>query len=128
MKRIDQILDECSSAVSLAQLSECLDSLFTEGYSIAADGALYEAKHEVGRIKGMKIEIRPREHAPPHFHVTKGDIDASFSIEDCSLLAGSIGSREQRLIEFWHTKSKGSLVKIWNETRPENCPVGATRL
>ena len=78
----------------------------------------------VERVKGMRIIINPNEHPPPHFHVKYSGNNVSFVIEDCSLLAGNIGNREQAIVRHWHKYSKSKLINKWNETRPTNCPVG----
>ena len=81
-------------------------------------------KELVDRVDGLRIIINPREHAPPHFHVAGADIDALFSIEDCQLIKGNIGPRQQHLVRWWHKSAKSKLITIWNRTRPADCPVG----
>jgi hypothetical protein len=78
----------------------------------------------VDRIRGLRIEIFPREHAPPHFHVKGGDIDAVFALSNCSLLYGTISRRDEDLVRFWYARAKERLVEVWNATRPSDCPVG----
>ena len=54
---------------------------------------LLEVRRRVAVIDhGMRVEIYPGEHAPPHFHVKSESINASFSIDDCSLLRGNVTS------------------------------------
>lgn len=78
----------------------------------------------VERVKGMTIIINPKEHPPPHFHVRYSDNNVSFTIEDCTLLAGKIKNRELSIIKHWHKYSKRKLISKWNDTRPTDCPVG----
>lgn len=113
-----------SQSKSLDELTKALDALLCGGYSVWEDGSLYHIRQLVTKINGLRIEIFAKEHAPPHFHVSGGDIDASFSIKDCSLLIGHIGGRERKLVNWWHQRSKEILVRIWDETRPFDCPVG----
>jgi hypothetical protein len=70
------------------------------------------------------VAARIREHAPPHFHVTAPGIDASFTIEDCALLRGTISGHDRQLVEYWHKTGRPLLIRRWNETRQSNCPVG----
>lgn len=35
----------------------------------------------VAHLDGLRIQIHPREHAPPHFHVVADGINARFAIE-----------------------------------------------
>lgn len=79
---------------------------------------------QVDRVHGLRIEIRSREHAPPHFHVVAPGVNASFSIADGSLIAGSIGHRQKDLVRFWYHQAKVELIRVWNESRPADCPVG----
>lgn len=86
---------------------------------------LIEIKQLVAKVHGLKIEIYPDEHPPPHFHVKSPNIDASFNIENCNLLQGKIEGRDKKKIEYWHKHAKPLLIEIWNSTRPTNCTVGA---
>lgn len=85
---------------------------------------LLEIKQLVERINGLKIEVYSDEHPPPHFHVKAPEIDASFSIEDCSLLKGKISSVAEQKVRYWHHYSKPKLIDAWNSSRPSNCTVG----
>ena len=85
---------------------------------------LIEIKQLVARVNGLKIEIYPNEHPPPHFHVKSPNIDASFNIENCSLLDGSISLSDQKKVRYWHKYSKTLLIETWNSTRPTDCSVG----
>lgn len=61
-----------------------LESLLRGGvYIFEQDGRRFPifGKALVGKINGLRIEIFPREHAPPYFHVRGPDIDASFRID-----------------------------------------------
>jgi len=55
---------------------------------------LIEIRQLVDRINGLKIEIYSNEHPPPHFHVKSPNVNASFSIESCEKLEGSINSQD----------------------------------
>lgn len=74
----------------------------------------------------LKIIINSDEHAPAHFHIKINDKDASFDIESCNKLEGSLSPNEEKKIKKWYnqTGKKELLIKIWDETRPSDCPVG----
>lgn len=111
----------------LQEYTEWLNSLLTGPcYVEEYDGELIliEIKQLVDRVDSLKIEIYSNEHPPPHFHVKSSTINASFSIDDCSLLKGDVTRKERKIIEFWHLKSKPLLIDIWNSTRPDECVVG----
>jgi hypothetical protein len=124
MNPYEEIESEIESAASLNDSARVLDKLLFEGYAVWMDGSLYNIKQLVARVDGLKIKIFAREHPPPHFHVSAGNIDATFSLADCSLINGCVSGRERALIEWWYAKSRPLLVKTWNETRPTDCPVG----
>jgi hypothetical protein len=116
-----------SEFATVEEFEQHLERLFTGGVYIFHDGSRkfpIFGRALVERLNGLRIEIYPREHAPPHFHVRANDIDAAFSIEDGSLLYGSIDRRAQDLIEYWFLKAKPRLIEVWNATRPSDCPVG----
>ncbi len=88
---------------------------------------LIQTKQLIKKLNGLKIEIHPNEHPPPHFHVTSPNIDASFTIQDCELLNGSLSNKEFDKIRYWHKAAKGLLIEVWDSTRPYNCQVGKYR-
>jgi hypothetical protein len=124
MNPYEEIESQIESAGSLDEVARVLDILLFEGYAVWTDGSLVNIKQLVARVDGLKIEIFAREHPPPHFHVSAGKIDATFSLADGSLLNGRVSSRERELIQWWYTRSRPLLIKTWNETRPTDCPVG----
>jgi hypothetical protein len=73
--------------------------------------------------RGMRFEIRADEHPPPHFHILTKTGDASYRITDCKRLAGNLDV-SARILKRWWRANRRTLVKIWNETRPTDCPVG----
>jgi hypothetical protein len=120
----DPIEEKVSSASDLPAAAETLAILLSGGYSVWTDGTLYNIRQLVARVDGLKIEVFAREHPPPHFHISGGGIDATFSLADCAHLEGRIGGRERALVEWWYHRSRSTLVRAWNESRPTDCPVG----
>ncbi len=84
----------------------------------------YSKRHLVDNINKIKIEIYSNEHPPPHFHVSIDNKKASFTIGNCSIVDGKINNKDYKKIKYWHNKFKNILIKVWNETRPDNCKVG----
>lgn len=111
-------------AKSLDELTTALNLLLSGGFSVWTDGSLYEIKQPVAQVQGLRIEVFSREHAPPHFHVSSSDIDAVFSVADCSLIRGTIDGRSRKLVEWWYERGRNTIVAAWNSTRPSDCPVG----
>lgn len=110
-------------ASTLEELAKPLEHLLSGGYAPLA-GRLIHIRQRVAQVNGLRIEIFHREHAPPHFHVRAADIDAAFTVEDCRLISGTIDSRNQGLVEWWHARARLKLIGAWNATRPSDCPVG----
>lgn len=90
------------------------------------DGTYLLKEHTVDVYGGMKFEIFSDEHPPPHFRVKVGGQMAVYRISDCELLDGDLVDYFHN-VKRWHLKNKGLLIKIWNETRPSECPVGIYR-
>jgi hypothetical protein len=111
-------------ARSLEAAAVVLSELLSDGYSVWTDGSLYRIKQLVARVNGLQIHVYAKEHAPPHFHVKSADVDATFTITDCTFLGGNIDGREQNLVRWWYTRSRPLLIAAWNKTRPADCPVG----
>jgi len=121
-ERIRLRLGQCET---LDQIALVLYRLLGGGFTVwEEDGRLLETRVQGAMLNGLRIQIHTREHGPPHFHVTTHDIDASFAIRDCSHLTGAISRRDQRLVEYWHRNARPTLIRVWNATRPSDCPVG----
>ncbi len=107
--------------------AEYLDSLLHGNCRIEeinGELVVIEERRLVEETRGLRIEIRPKEHSPPHFHVTSGKVNASFRIDNCEKLAGLVGQKEHQTIKYWWQQAKPKLIKIWDETRPAGCLVG----
>ena len=116
-----------NSDYSFNNLAIYLESLLYDPCTvieIEGELELIEIKALVDNVRGMKIDIYPNEHQPPHFHVRSSTFQASFRIDDCSIIQGSIEGSSFRKILYWHKHSKDRLIKKWNTTRPTNCVVG----
>src|SRR5829696_7821808 len=79
----DDLLDSLSAAFYRLERAERDRRLAQEG--------IYLSELTVARVNGLSIEIRVKEHAPPHFHITYQGEDASFSITECRRLPGVVG-------------------------------------
>lgn len=124
MNPYEDLEERARSAESLTDSAAVLSDLLTGGYSVWSDGSLYSIRQLVARVKGLQIHVYSKEHSPPHFHVNSPDIDAAFTIHDCTFMHGNIDSREQNLVHWWYQRSRPQLVAAWNSTRPLDCPAG----
>ena len=113
-----------------SNLAILLESLLHDPcYISEIDGKfiLIETFAQVVFVRGMKIEIYPNEHQPPHFHVKTQKLQAAFRIDDCSIISGEISSGDYKKIVYWYNQSKDILINFWNKMRPTNCIVGEYR-
>ncbi|HRW04918.1 MAG TPA: DUF4160 domain-containing protein [Caldilineaceae bacterium] len=71
---------------------------------------------EISRFFGIGIyiyfEMSIRHHTP-HFHVSYGEYDASYSIETFQLLAGQLPRRQERLVLQWARLHQSELQENW---------------
>ena len=85
---------------------------------------LIEIKQMVARLDGLRVDVYPNEHPPPHFHVRAPHVNASFSIDNCELLNGALARGDLEKVRYWHRHAKAVLVAAWNSSRPTSCVVG----
>jgi hypothetical protein len=115
---------------SFEEWTEYLDSMLNGPCTVWDENGeliLLEIKARVEKVYGVRIEIYPKEHAPPHFHVRSATVNASLRIDDCSLLDGHIACDDYNKIRYWHQFSKPVLIERWNSLRPTKCVVGPYR-
>jgi len=80
----------------------------------------------IAKVEGVRIEVYPKEHMPPHFHVSYNGHHATYRIDNCELMNGSLGSKEDRIVKYYYLKQGGKKVleKAWTNTRPGDRLVG----
>ena len=110
----------------LDEWAEWLESILHGPCMVVEDHGelvLAEIRARVAQIDGLRIEIYPNDHSPPHFHVTSPNVDACLAIEDCRKLRGTLSDADFRKIRYWHKHSKRILLERWASTRPTDCAV-----
>lgn len=116
------------SAQSVGDLEQFLATFLADPCYVIEDDRgepiLIEARQQLDLVDGLKIELYANEHPPPHFHVKGNDVNASFTIDSCSLVKGKVSSKNRKKIEYWHRYAKPRLIEFWNKTRPSDCNVG----
>jgi hypothetical protein len=70
---------------------------------------------EISRFYGIIIYIYYREHGPSHFHAVYSGQEALISIENLSILSGSLPARAQNLAMEWAKIHKQELLDNWNK-------------
>ncbi|WP_282110840.1 DUF4160 domain-containing protein [Shewanella algicola] len=79
----------------------------------------------------VRVEIRKENvsHNAPHIHITHSDkIDVSISLNDFSVLAGSIDRKTQKQLLRILMPKKDDLNKIWVELNEKDNSVGAEKM
>ena len=66
---------------------------------------------------GISIYMYWGDHGPPHFHARYGGDKASVTIEDLSILAGSLPPRVLGLVVEWGTLHRQELEEAWQRAR-----------
>ena len=111
---------------SLQDLADVLDAYLDSVEINVVDGketiSIKIDRVLVQRFGSSRIEIRPKEqcHNIPHFHYKGPNIDASFRIDNCNLIVGTVDRRDLRKIQRFFNVDGGRqrLVEIWDRTRP----------
>jgi hypothetical protein len=57
------------------------------------------------------------DHSPPHFHAEYGDYEALISIEELTVIAGSLPSRALGLVNEWALLHRTELTTLWDKSR-----------
>ena len=69
---------------------------------------------EISRFYGIVIGMFYDDHNPPHFHAKYGEYTAEISINDLSVMKGSLPPRALGLVIEWASIYKDELLKDWD--------------
>jgi len=108
---------ESVSNVTLNELAaELKDMLINE--KAESDDIFHALREKLLRVgSGVKIQIYPRDHNPPHFHVETGNKSASFDIQTGQLMQGNLGHTANKVVQQFYKDNQQMLMNIWNNTR-----------
>lgn len=88
-------------------------------FIVEAQSNSYNAKNmDLYKYNNLKINMDARRIASPHFTVRIGISEASYSIETCERIAGSLGM-DEKFIPRWFNKSniKEEIEAIWKTSK-----------
>ena len=71
---------------------------------------------------GIAIYMYWGDHGPPHFHARYAGHKASITIEELSLLAGSLPPRALGLVMEWAALHQGELRVAWDRASKHEAP------
>ena len=78
---------------------------------------------EISRFFGIVIRMYLRDHGPPHFHATYGDLEARIRIGPAGLLDGRLPPRFLGFVIEWATIHESELLDNWYRLRAAQPPV-----
>ncbi len=67
----------------------------------------------IATVSGAKVLIFYNDHAPPHVHLSKGDMDIVVDINAPSLPPWAFSRAERRAILDWMKTRKADLLAAW---------------
>ena len=65
------------------------------------------------QFDGFRVEIRSRDHNPPHFHVINADFHALIRIADLQIARGMIDRRAYAEVLVWAAANTETLMAEW---------------
>ena len=74
---------------------------------------------EICRFLGMIITMYWNDHAPSHFHVRYGKLEATISIESLTVLDGHLSPRIRALVIEWAATHQDELRENWKRARED---------
>ncbi|HEB79803.1 MAG TPA: DUF4160 domain-containing protein [Rhodospirillales bacterium] len=69
------------------------------------------------KIDNFKIQMFPKDHTPPHYHVYGPGFKVSLAIEDNRVLSGKASARVIRKAAEWADAIRGTLENLWKEMK-----------
>lgn len=110
-------------AATVGEALEILERLLGSGLTVGPSGRLLHTRALVDRVNGLRIEIYPNDHAPPHFHLRSPQCHAKFAISTCESLGSRVPSRVLELVQVWYREGgRRLLIQEWNRLRPTDGP------
>lgn len=65
------------------------------------------------RFAGFRIEVRARDHSPPHFHMIGPDFHALIDIRTLKVLQGTYTRKALAEVIAWASGQTGALMQEW---------------
>ncbi len=66
------------------------------------------------QFDGFRIEVRSRDHNPPHFHAIGPDFHAQIRIADLQVHRGTITRKAYAQVVAWATEQTDALLAEWS--------------
>lgn len=69
-------------------------------------------------IDGVKIEVYPGDHNPPHFHATYGEYEVLIVIKSGKIYAGDLPAKQLKKVLAWGKENKQLLLEKFKYYNP----------
>lgn len=69
----------------------------------------------IAEIGNIQIRIYPRDHMPPHFHISTPYGEAMVRIEDLQLIKGRLRRRDLNCALEWARQNRARIWDCWDE-------------
>ncbi len=76
----------------------------------------------VAQFSGIVIIMYPLNHYPPHFHAHYAEYQATYLIQDGTLLVGKMPNHQARKIAAWYNRHQEELATNWERIRRGEYP------
>lgn len=76
----------------------------------------------ISQFFGIVIQMFWREHAPPHFHVSYGEFEASIDIRTLEVTDGKLPRRALALVLEWAVLHRDELNEDWKLCQSRQLP------
>ena len=60
-----------------------------------------------------------RDHSPPHFHATYGDVEAAVAIQSGNVMEGELPRTATKLVKKWARQRAAELITDWELAQRE---------
>jgi hypothetical protein len=70
-------------------------------------------------IDGIKINLYPNEHLPPHFHAIYGEYEALILISNIEIEKGELPNNQYKKIKKWALKNQNFLNDLFIQFNPD---------
>ena len=68
------------------------------------------------------MQLRNKEHNPPHIHAINGDEEATFYIESGEIYQGEFPKNGEKLVKQFIKQNKAKLLEMWVTEKYEKLP------
>lgn len=78
----------------------------------------------ISRFYGLiiRMNLRSREHNPPHIHAEYGEYEALIDLRDLSVVRGKLPNRALEMTLEWTSHNQQKLLEMWETSQITKLP------